>query len=89
MKFTQPTSGGGGAWSSITGNPTEVAYFDALGFGTSDANFTTTGTTFNLSRTPTSGNTLKAYFGDNTLGFGLTGGLFVNQTNDGLNGVIS
>lgn len=80
--------GGSSAWSAITGNPTEVAYFDALGFGTSDADFTTTGTTFNLSRTPTSGNTLKAYFGDNTLGFGLTGGLFVNQTNDGLNGVI-
>lgn len=30
----------GGAWSSITGTPTEVAYFDALGNGTSDNLFT-------------------------------------------------
>jgi hypothetical protein len=33
-------AGGGGAFTSITGTPTEVAYFDALGNGTSDSLFT-------------------------------------------------
>lgn len=33
-------TGGGGAFTSITGTPTEVAYFDALGNGTSDSLFT-------------------------------------------------
>lgn len=36
---------GGGPWSSITGTPTEVAYFDASGNGTSDSMFTRDETT--------------------------------------------
>ena len=89
MKIFQPTAGGGGgggAWSSITGNPTEVAYFDALGFGTSDANFTTTGTTFNLLRTPAVGEDMQVYIGDNALGFGIPGAVLINETVNGLNG---
>lgn len=79
--------GGGGAWSSITGNPTEVAYFDALGFGTSDANFTTTGTTFNLLRSPAVGDDIRVYLGDDALGFGIPGAVLINETVNGLNGV--
>lgn len=79
--------GGGGAWSSITGNPTEVAYFDALGFGTSDANFTTTGTTFNLLRSPAVGDDIRVYLGDDALGFGIPGAVLINETVSGLNGV--
>lgn len=37
--------GGGGAFSDVTGTATEVAYFDALGDGTSDALFTRDETT--------------------------------------------
>lgn len=43
MARTNPNSGGGGGsgpFSNITGTPTEVAYFDLAGNGTSDALFT-------------------------------------------------
>lgn len=84
---TNTGGGGGGAWSSITGNPTQVAYFDALGFGTSDANFTTTGTTFNLLRSPAVGDDIRVYIGDDALGFGIPGAVLINETVNGLNGV--
>lgn len=38
--------GGSSAWSSITGTPNEVAYFDASGNGTSDSNFTRDSSTY-------------------------------------------
>ncbi|MEI8223999.1 MAG: tail fiber domain-containing protein [bacterium] len=40
--------GGSGAFTGITGTPTEVAYFDALGNGTSDSTFTFNDSTKNL-----------------------------------------
>lgn len=79
--------GGGGAWSSITGTPTEVAYFDGSGNGTSDANFTTTSTLFNLTRTPSAGYAGNVFITDNTLGAGIPGMGFYAQTANGINGV--
>lgn len=82
-------AGGSNAWSSITGTPTEVAYFDALGNGTSDANFTTTSTLFNLARTPGTGYAGHIEITDDALGFGIPGlGAYV-QTASGYNGFLA
>lgn len=45
LQASPGTGGGSGPFTGITGTPTEVAYFDALGQGTSDSLFTRDNTT--------------------------------------------
>ncbi len=72
--FSTTSSGtGGGPFSSITGTPTEVAYFDALGNGTSDDGFTRNPTTLETTiYSPLNGFT-GGYIATNTFFGGLTG----------------
>lgn len=75
-------SGGGGAFTGITGTPTEVAYFDASGNGTSDNKFTRNPTTLETSIFAGSGTVLNGFttsstastmkYGDSSLGLDST-----------------
>ena len=89
LQASPGTGGGSGPFTGITGTPTEVAYFDLSGNGTSDSNFTTTATTFNVSRTPGTGYDGSLSITDNTFGFGIPGIVGYAQTAEGYNGFLA